>query len=58
VEVQSGCVVFHIHGGDVCSPPLDDPERLAALVRDEMQRTRYAHRRKDYYPRSDYAHDH
>ncbi len=58
VEVQSGCVVFHVHGGDVCSPPLDDPERLAALVRDEMQRTRYAHRRKDYYPRSDYAHDH
>jgi CRP/FNR family transcriptional regulator, cyclic AMP receptor protein len=47
VEVQGGCVVLHVHGDDVCSPPLDDPERLAALVRDEIQRTRYAHRRKD-----------
>ncbi len=49
VEVQSGCVVFHAHSGDVCSPLLDDPEQLAALVHDEMLRTRYAQRRKDYY---------
>jgi CRP-like cAMP-binding protein len=49
VEVQSGCVVFHAHSGDVCSPFLEDPEHLAALVHDEMRRTRYARRRKDYY---------
>jgi hypothetical protein len=49
VEVQSDCVVFHAHGGDVCSPPVDDPQRLAALTEDEMRRTRYARRRKDYY---------
>jgi CRP/FNR family cyclic AMP-dependent transcriptional regulator len=45
VEVQGGCVVFHVHGGDVCSPPLEDPKQLAALVHDAMLRTRYAHRR-------------
>ncbi len=47
VEVQSNHVLFHVHSGDVCSPPLDDPEHVAALVRDEMLRARYAHRRKD-----------
>ena len=49
VEVQGDCVLFHAHGGDVCSPPVDDPGRLAALAEDEMKRTRYARRRKDYY---------
>jgi len=49
VEVQGDSVVFHAHGGDVSSPPVDDPERLAALAADEMRRTRYARRRKDYY---------
>lgn len=45
VEVESGRVVFHVHGGDARSPRLDDPEQLAALVRSEMLRTRHAHRR-------------
>ena len=49
VEVREGCVVFHVHGGDVVSPPVDDPERLAALTHDAMLRTRYAHRRRGYY---------
>lgn len=49
VEVQGDRVVFHAHGGDVTSPPVDEPERLAALAEDEMRRTRYARRRKDYY---------
>jgi CRP/FNR family transcriptional regulator, cyclic AMP receptor protein len=49
VEVQGDCVVFHAHGGDVCSPPVDDPGRLAALAEGEIRRTRYARRRKDYY---------
>ncbi len=46
---RGDCVVFHAHGGDVCSPPVDDPEQLAALTHDEMLRTRYAQRRRDYY---------
>ena len=46
VEVQDGCVIFHAHGGDARSPRLDAPERFAALVRDEMLRTRHAHRRR------------
>ena len=46
VEVRSDCVVFHAHGGDVSSPRLDDPGRLAALVRDEMLLSRHAHRRR------------
>lgn len=46
VEVQADCVIFHAHGGDVVSPPLDKPEQLAALVCDEVRRTRYARRRK------------
>jgi len=49
VEVQGDSVVFHVHGGDVCSPPVDDPERLAALTHDAMLRTRFAHRRRGYY---------
>jgi hypothetical protein len=49
VDVENGCVVFHVHGGDICSHPVDDPAQLAALVRDEMLRTRHAQRRKDYY---------
>ncbi|MBN1320436.1 MAG: cyclic nucleotide-binding domain-containing protein [Thermoleophilia bacterium] len=49
VEVRGDCVVFHVHGGDVRSPPVDDPERLAALTHDAMLRTRYAHRRRGYY---------
>lgn len=48
VEVQAGHVVFHAHGGDVCSPQVDDPGLLAALVRDELLRTRQAHRRTGY----------
>jgi CRP-like cAMP-binding protein len=49
VDVENGCVVFRLSDGDVCSPPLDTPEQLAALTRDAMLRTRHAHRRKDYY---------
>jgi CRP-like cAMP-binding protein len=44
-EVRGDSVIFHAHGGDVTSPPLDRPERLVALVRDAMLRTRRAHRR-------------
>lgn len=49
VEVQGDTVVFHAHGGDVTTPPVAEPERLAALASDEMRRTRYARRRKDFY---------
>jgi len=49
VEIRGDSVVFHVHGGDVCSPPVDDPEQLAALTHDAMLRTRYAHRRRGYY---------
>jgi CRP-like cAMP-binding protein len=49
VEVEQGCVVFHLRDGDVSAGPLDDAAQLAALTRDEMRRTRYAQRRKDYY---------
>jgi CRP-like cAMP-binding protein len=49
VDVEDGCVVFRLHDGDVCSPLVDDPQRLAALTHDEMLRTRYAQRRKNYY---------
>ena len=52
VEVRSGCVLFHVHSGDIYSPPLDDAELLAALVHDQMLRPRYAQRRKNYYLRS------
>ena len=44
-EVRGDVVIFHAHGGDVSSPPLDQPGQLAALVRDAMLRTRRAHRR-------------
>ncbi len=47
VEVEADHVVFRAHGGDVMSPRIDDAEHVAALVRDEMLRTRYAHRRRD-----------
>ncbi len=49
VDVENGCLVFHVQGGDVCSHCIDDPDHLAALVRDEMLRSRHAQRRKDYY---------
>jgi CRP-like cAMP-binding protein len=49
VEVKNGCVIFRVRDGDICSSPVDDPQRLAALTHDEMQRTRYAQRRKNYY---------
>lgn len=49
VEVRDDCLFFHVHGGDACSPAVDDPEHLAALTRDAMLRTRYAHRRRSYY---------
>jgi len=49
VEVQGDTVVFHAHGGDVISPPVAEPEQLAALTEDEIRRTRYARRRKEYY---------
>jgi CRP/FNR family cyclic AMP-dependent transcriptional regulator len=49
VEVCEDHLFFHVHGGDACSPPVDDPEHLAALARDAMLRTRYAHRRRSYY---------
>jgi len=48
VEVEADHVVFRAHGGDVRSPQVDDPERLASLVRDELLRTRQAHRRRGY----------
>ncbi len=41
VEVEDGCVVFHGCNGDVCSPPVDNPERLAAVVEYEWHLTRY-----------------
>jgi CRP-like cAMP-binding protein len=49
VDVVDGQVVFRMHSGDVWSPPLESAGQLAALARDEMVRTRYAQRRKDYY---------
>jgi hypothetical protein len=49
VEVEGDRVIFRLHDGDVNSPPLDDARHVAALTRDEMTRTRYAQRRKDYY---------
>jgi len=52
VEVQGESVVFHAHGGDVTSPPVQEPERLAALASDEIRRTRYARRRRSFYTSS------
>jgi CRP/FNR family cyclic AMP-dependent transcriptional regulator len=49
VEVRNGCLYLHAHGGDACSPAVEDPEHLAALTREAMLRTRYAHRRRSYY---------
>ena len=49
VDVDKDRVVFRLHDGDVCSPPLESAEQLAALTQDMMLRTRYAQRRKDYY---------
>ncbi len=49
VDVENSCIIFRLHDGDVCSPPFDGAEQLAALARDEMLRTRFAQRRKDYY---------
>jgi len=49
VDVVDGQVVFRMARGDVWSPELREPEHLAALTRDEMDRARYAQRRKDYY---------
>lgn len=45
VTVSDGCVVLHVKDGDVRSPVLERPEDLAALVHDEIRRTRFAYRR-------------
>ncbi len=45
VKVEDGCLVLVAMGGDVRSPVLDDPEELAALVRDEVRRSRFPRRR-------------
>lgn len=47
VEVQNDRLLLHVHGGDAWSPSLENPEHVAALVRDELQRARYAPRRRD-----------
>jgi len=44
VEVRDDTVVFHAHGGDVTSPPVDEPERLAALASSTSVANREAHR--------------
>ncbi len=49
VDVMDGQVVFRMARGDVWSPQVREPEQLAALTRDAMDRTRHAQRRKDYY---------
>lgn len=45
VKVEDGCLVLIAMGGDVRSAVLDDPEELAALVRDEVRRSRFPRRR-------------
>ncbi len=45
VTVEDNRLTIHAAGGDVRSPVLDDPEELAALIRDELRRLRLPHRR-------------
>jgi len=45
VDVEDGRLVLRAVGGDVRSSPLDRPDELAALVRDELRRVRLPYRR-------------
>jgi len=45
VTVEDEGLVVHAVGGDVRSPAFDAAEELAALVRDEVRRMRFSHRR-------------
>ena len=49
VCVDNDCIVFKLGDGDVFSPPLETPEKVAALTHDQMLRIRYTQRRKDYH---------
>ena len=50
VKVEDGCMVLKVKHGDDFYCVLDKPEELARLVREQMFRPRYAHRRKDEEP--------
>lgn len=45
VETDGDRLVIHAVGGDVVSSGLDDPEKVAALLSDEMRRIRLPYRR-------------
>ena len=47
VRVQEGCVVLKVKDGDDHYCILNEPEKLATLIREQMLRPRYAHRRVD-----------
>ena len=47
--VEERCVVLKMKYGDDRYCVLDKPEELAALIREQIFRPRYAHRRKDDY---------
>ena len=48
VRVEEGCVALKVKDGSDHYCVLDEPDKLATLIREQMQRSRYAHRRKDY----------
>jgi ribosomal protein L40E len=47
VRVEEGCVVLRVKYGPDHYCVLEEPERLATLIREQMLRPRYAHRRVD-----------
>lgn len=47
VQVEEGCVVLKVKDGPDHYCVLDEPEKLATLIREQMLRPRYAHRRVD-----------
>ena len=47
VQVEDRCVVLKIKNGDDVYCVLDKPDELARLMREQVFRPRYAHRRKD-----------
>jgi hypothetical protein len=47
VQVEEGCVVLKVKDGPDHYCVLDEPEKLATLIREQMLRPRYAYRRVD-----------
>jgi hypothetical protein len=47
VQVEEGCVVLKVKDGPDHYCVLDQPEKLATLIREQALRPRYAHRRMD-----------